>query len=476
MSFNRRKLNRSRQIVVADGVDTPLLSRLDLTDSQVCLIGKDDLCDISETKAGLSDKHCIVNYSQGHVWVKSMAEAYLEGNLLPVDKSCLWRIGQRLTVGNMQLILQVPVSHWEKITNTASRYFDVLNFYRQAERRWLVLVAIILLVVTTLYSWLSATKESLDALVLSEQVSTLDDQLIPGDQSGAHMLKVAKDVAEVFRLSGMPVSTSVAAPGEILVRGDFADQAGLRKVIYSSSMREVSGLSKILVESYQALGKQPDNSPYSYIDYIVEGLDNYIVANDGSRFYLGSVLPGGERLVGLEQESIVVEHLGVSAEIPKQQFTVVKSSQPNQLAGATNNTAEPGDYAAYIQEAVRLYEVPESIIRAVIQVESGYDPQAISHAGAIGLMQLMPDTANSLGVQNPFDPQQNILGGSKHLKDLLGRYDNNLTLALAAYNAGEGAVNRYRGVPPYSETQDYVAKVQRLVGFYDQEKDPSLSN
>jgi soluble lytic murein transglycosylase len=100
----------------------------------------------------------------------------------------------------------------------------------------------------------------------------------------------------------------------------------------------------------------------------------------------------------------------------------------------------------------------------VIRVESGFDPRAVSRKGALGLMQLMPETAATLGVRNPFDPRQNIHGGTRHLRAMMDRFGHDLPLAVAAYNAGERPVVLYGGIPPYPETRDYVAQVLRLYG------------
>jgi soluble lytic murein transglycosylase-like protein len=102
------------------------------------------------------------------------------------------------------------------------------------------------------------------------------------------------------------------------------------------------------------------------------------------------------------------------------------------------------------------------LVDALVRVESGYNPRAVSHKGAQGLMQLMPATASRLDVDDPFDPEQNVRAGVRELDRLIDRYSGNLQLALAAYNAGEGAVEKYRGVPPYRETRNYVARIMSL--------------
>jgi soluble lytic murein transglycosylase-like protein len=120
-------------------------------------------------------------------------------------------------------------------------------------------------------------------------------------------------------------------------------------------------------------------------------------------------------------------------------------------------------FASKIAEVASRYQVPEALLHAVITIESAYDPNAISRAGAVGLMQLMPATAKRYGVADRRNPSANLTGGTRYLKDLLLRFDSNLELALAGYNAGENAVEKFGNqIPPFDETRNYVRKVLQL--------------
>ncbi|MET0389222.1 MAG: lytic transglycosylase domain-containing protein [Polyangiales bacterium] len=138
------------------------------------------------------------------------------------------------------------------------------------------------------------------------------------------------------------------------------------------------------------------------------------------------------------------------------------AGRPTSRLGASERKPDPQRLASYdehIREASQLYQLPEAFIRAIVLVESNFYPDAISEAGAMGLMQLMPATAVNMGVMNAFDPRQNVLGGTRYLRVLANRFNGDLVLTVAAYNAGEGAIERYKGVPPYLETRRYVQRV-----------------
>jgi hypothetical protein len=174
--------------------------------------------------------------------------------------------------------------------------------------------------------------------------------------------------------------------------------------------------------------------------------------------------PGSGRLVR------VARITGRSERIVKAQADAAGPGAVVQGGAAQSGSDDPGrvDLDALIRRLSERYELAPELVRAVIRQESAFDPFAVSVKGAQGLMQLMPGTARRFGVQDVFDPAENVLGGVKYLRHLLDRYEGDTRLALAAYNAGEGAVDRYKGVPPYAETRDYV---QRIAGEERSEPD-----
>jgi soluble lytic murein transglycosylase-like protein len=148
---------------------------------------------------------------------------------------------------------------------------------------------------------------------------------------------------------------------------------------------------------------------------------------------------------------------------------IAKNNEFNQIFNdAINNslttsisskTATPAEVTNIINSSARKYGLDPKLIAAVAKNESNFDPNAVSSAGAVGIMQLMPETAKALGVHNLYDPQENVDGGAKYLKELLTTFHGDVTKAVAAYNAGPQAVMNHNGIPPYKETQAYVGKV-----------------
>lgn len=130
---------------------------------------------------------------------------------------------------------------------------------------------------------------------------------------------------------------------------------------------------------------------------------------------------------------------------------------------STKMDARISAYEPFVSKYAKQYKLDPKLVMAVIRTESCYDRKAVSRVGARGLMQLMPATAKALGVKDSFDAEQNIKGGTKYLRQMLDKFDQDQTLALAAYNAGPGAVDKYNGVPPFDETQNYVKKVAAVL-------------
>ncbi len=151
----------------------------------------------------------------------------------------------------------------------------------------------------------------------------------------------------------------------------------------------------------------------------------------------------------------------------------VQGADATGTQAAVSSVGQGEDFSSYLQttasleeifsEAAQKYNVPKNLIKAIAKAESDFRPNATSGAGAQGIMQLMPATARELGVTDSYDPYQNIMGGTKYISQMLDKYDGNVSLALAAYNAGSNNVAKYGGIPLFEETQNYVAKVTRFM-------------
>ena len=181
-----------------------------------------------------------------------------------------------------------------------------------------------------------------------------------------------------------------------------------------------------------------------------------------------------QRLINSSSQSSALKRASEIEVMVEQKTKSLENLQPQKTFAETLNVVPPAEFKYKVQEpaksskvqiqnmvtnACAKYNIDPKLVMALIQQESGFNQNAISKAGAQGLMQLMPATAKSLGVTNAFNPQENIEGGVKYLKGLLDRFHGNKILALAAYNAGPNAVTKHNGIPPYKETQNYVRNI-----------------
>lgn len=148
-------------------------------------------------------------------------------------------------------------------------------------------------------------------------------------------------------------------------------------------------------------------------------------------------------------------------------FTTITAVPESSVAGNSYGSSSitcPADMETIFQNASRTYGISEKLLKAVAKAESDFNPNCTSSAGAMGVMQLMPGTAKELGVENAYDTMENIMGGAKLLSRLMHKYNGDISLTLAAYNAGSGNVDKYGGIPPFQETQNYVAKILGYLG------------
>ncbi|MBO2593245.1 lytic transglycosylase domain-containing protein [Shewanella algae] len=225
----------------------------------------------------------------------------------------------------------------------------------------------------------------------------------------------------------------------------------------SAISKEPSAISKepsVMGEKISALTKEPSTKPRIVARYSEHGISDSSLPKRKVYQYrqANGVMAFSDKPPGSQEYQIILYDC----------FACRPDSKVNWQAIPLFDS----DYAAEIALAAQTYNLDPALIRAVIHAESAFNAKALSRTGAMGLMQLMPDTAKELGVSNAFVVSQNIDAGSRYLAQMLARFDGDMTRALAAYNAGPTTVTQYRGVPPYPETRAYVKRVKILLERY----------
>lgn len=184
-----------------------------------------------------------------------------------------------------------------------------------------------------------------------------------------------------------------------------------------------------------------------------------------------SAVSADQRIIVLGSKEDGGDYAQITVHTPGRPIAQAYRSQLQGSAGASFRLDREA-FNELIAGASRAHNIDPDLVRAIVHAESGFNPRAQSPKNAMGLMQLIPSTAKRFGVDDPFNPAQNIAGGTRYLRELLNLFNGNVVLAVAGYNAGEGAVQKYGGIPPYQETQEYVRRVAKLYKGYKDARAP----
>ena len=220
---------------------------------------------------------------------------------------------------------------------------------------------------------------------------------------------------------------------------------------YAALNNQVQSIQNQIKGPEQPMPQNPIDAIYPANNKNIQSFENILQSSAKSDF--------GSLLLGPQSMNVKADILkNTSAQSFNNALREINSANAVQNVSSVNGTAK-AQIMGMISKISQKHGVDEKLVKALIKQESGFNAKATSKVGAMGLMQLMPATAKGLGVQDAYNPVQNVEGGVKYLKSMLNKYNGNIILALAAYNAGPGAVDKYSGVPPYPETQNYVKNI-----------------
>lgn len=473
------------ELTITSGNDAG--TRKQLTASHPIVIGRHAQCDWVLTGDCIAEFHCKLEIQQGRLLISPMSGTIiLNGTPVLIKDSTIFKLGDVLSLGSMEV--QIAVELARNIASEPSPVSDASVF---SFKEWLIPVNRVLSGLGAVVCSFSIPKSAripsmmvlctgvaMCAVVLTAP-ATMNAHII--DQSHqATLMGLANQMAKAHELSGV-----LEASQEGSLQGKADTTKPVERVKLTVRSQDASSMIVPGVESsepVQLTEKRPPsltNSPVVFAGYNVDKTP-FLLASDGSLYVENATLPGGGKLLSINGVSYSIEtgdgiriistkHL---EKLPKDQIDdtrltqAILKAQPEGDMLAVRLRSSPFD--KIITKAANTYSLDPSLIKAVVQIESNFNPLAVSNAGALGLMQLMPSTAERFKLDDPFHAEGNIMAGSQYLKILLDKFDNDVEMALAAYNAGEGTVKRYKGVPPYKETQNYIKKVTGLLVSYQE--------
>lgn len=459
-------------------------AQIHLTADRPVVIGKHPQCDWKLSGESVADFHCKLEVKKGRLLVSPMSGTIiLNGTPVLIRNSTVFKLGDVIALGSMKVQIGVELARTLSIRDTAKP----LSLPAPNPGAWLAPCNKVLRGLGARVSALSIPKGARipSLMVACTGVAMCAVVLTAPATMNAHIIDQSHQ-ATLMGLANQMAKDHEAALEQVTATDALPDTAPVLERV--KLQVRASDAESLIVP-----GTAPDNavataslrnhsvstSPVVFTGYSVDTTP-FLLASDGSMYVENAALPGGGRLISISPVSYSIETSDGIRIISTKHLEQLSGDQVDEtrLTQAILQAHPDGNVLAiqlrtspfdrFISKAANTYDIDPSLIKAVVQVESNFDPLAVSSAGALGLMQLMPSTAERFELDDPFHAEGNIMAGSQYLRILLDKYNNDVEMALAAYNAGEGSVRRYKGVPPYKETQNYIKKVTGLLASYQQ--------